>query len=90
MEGFVAPEPTYSFDHSHAWGGTPLWSLPKALIGFEMTKPAFEEISLSPSLLGLSHAKVELPTPYGNVTVEMADGKEPKVTHPKEIKVNIK
>ena len=90
VEGFIAPEPTYSFDHSHAWGGTPLWTLPKALIGFEMTKPAFEEISLSPSLLGLSHAKVELPTPYGNVTVELAQGKAPQVTHPKEITVTIK
>ncbi|MBO5360049.1 MAG: hypothetical protein J6B25_04310 [Clostridia bacterium] len=90
VEGFIAPEPTYSFDHSHAWGGTPLWSLPKALIGFEMIRPGFEEISLSPSLLGLSHAKVELPTPYGNVTVEMEKGKEPKITHPKEIKVQIK
>ena len=30
VEGFFAPEPTYSFDHSHAWGGTPLCSLPKA------------------------------------------------------------
>ncbi len=90
VEGFIAPEPTYSFDHSHAWGGTPLWSLPKALIGFEMLSPGFEEISLSPSLLGLSCAKVELPTPYGNVTVEMGKGKEPKITHPKEIKVHIK
>ncbi len=90
VEGFIAPEPTYSFDHSHAWGGTPLWSLPKALIGFELVKPAFEEISLSPSLLGLAHARVELPTPYGDVTVEMHEGKAPTVTHPSEIKVRIK
>lgn len=90
VEGFIAPEPTYSFDHSHAWGGTPLWSLPKALIGFELIGPGFEQISLSPSLLGLAHARVELPTPYGNVTVEMESGKEPKITHPKEITVYIK
>lgn len=87
VEGFVAPEPTYSFDHSHAWGGTPLWSLPKALLGFEITEPAFREISLSPSLLGLESAKVELPTPYGDVTVEMAKGKEPVVTSPDEVKI---
>ncbi len=89
VEGFIAPEPTYSFDHSHAWGGTPLWSLPKALIGFETVKPGFEKISLSPSLLGLSHARVELPTPYGDVTVEMHEGKEPVITHPSEITVRI-
>ena len=90
VEGFIAPEPTYSFDHSHAWGGTPLWSLPKALIGFEMVRPAFEEISLSPSLMGLDYAKVELPTPYGDVTVQLSDGKEPIITHPSEVTVRIK
>lgn len=34
-EGFYKPEPTYSFDHSHAWGGTPAWSLPLALTGLK-------------------------------------------------------
>ncbi len=87
VEGFVAPEPTYSFDHSHAWGGTPLWSLPKALLGFEITQPAFREISLSPSLLGLESARVELPTPYGDVTVEMAKDKDPVITCPEEVKI---
>lgn len=89
VEGFIAPEPTYSFDHSHAWGGTPLWSLPKALIGFEIVKPGFEEISLSPSLLGLESARVELPTPYGDVTVEMKKGSEPVIQSPGEITVNL-
>ncbi len=89
VEGFVPPEPTYSFDHSHAWGGTPLWSLPKALIGFEVIKPCFEEISLSPCLLGLEHARVELPTPYGDITVEMKQGSEPVITSPKEVTITL-
>ncbi|MBR3802855.1 MAG: hypothetical protein IKK37_05340 [Clostridia bacterium] len=90
VEGFIAPEPTYSFDHSHAWGGTPLWSLPKALTGFEMIKPAFEEVAFSPSLLGLEHAKVEMPTPYGDITVEMKQGSEPVITSPEEITIRRK
>ncbi len=89
VEGFIAPEPTYSFDHSHAWGGTPLWSLPKALIGFEVVKPGFEEISLSPCLLGLEHARVEMPTPYGDITVEMKQGSEPVITSPNEVKITL-
>ncbi len=84
-EGFVAPEPTYAFDHSHAWGGTPLYSLPKALMGLEITKPGMKEISLSPSLLGLRHAKVELLTPYGKVICEMKQGERSQITHPKEV-----
>lgn len=89
VEGFVAPEPTYRFDHSHAWGGTPLWSLPKALIGLSVDKPAFEEITLSPSLLGLEKARVELPTPKGMLVCEMQKGDSPKVSAPTGVKVNI-
>ena len=87
VEGFVPPEPTYSFDHSHAWGGTPLYSLPKALLGLEINKPGMGEITLSPSLLGLDHANVELLTPFGKITCEMKEGTEPHINHPEEIKI---
>ncbi|MBQ8345658.1 MAG: hypothetical protein IJY42_05270 [Clostridia bacterium] len=87
VEGFVAPEPTYRFDHSHAWGGTPLYSLPKALLGLEITKPGMKELSLSPSLLGLTCATVELLTPYGKVTCKMREGEAHQITHPKEVRL---
>jgi len=89
VEGFVAPEPTYCFDHSHAWGGTPLYSLPKALMGLEITKPGMQEITLSPSLLGFDHAKIELLTSYGKVVCEMREGEKPCITHPPEITVTL-
>lgn len=85
VEGFVKPEPTYSFDHSHAWGGTPLYSLPKALIGLEITKPGMREIKISPDLLGLDSAKTELLTPFGKVVCELKKGEKAKVSHPDEI-----
>lgn len=87
VEGFIAPEPTYRFDHSHAWGGTPLYSLPKAMLGLEIAKAGMREIVLSPSLLGLNYANVELLTPYGKVVCEMKEGKEPRITHPKEVEI---
>lgn len=89
IEGFIKPEPGYGFDHSHAWGGTPLYSLPKAIIGLEIIKPGFKEISLSPSLLGLKSAKVELPTPYGMVTCEMCDNHFPVIEYPSKITVRV-
>lgn len=89
VEGFVAPEPNYRFDHSHAWGGTPLYSLPKALMGLEITKAGMKEIKLSPSLLGLHHAKAELLTPYGKIICEMSEGNNPKISYPKEIKLTL-
>ncbi len=86
-EGFIPPEPTYSFDHSHAWGGTPLYSLPLALTGLKMIKPGFKEISFSPSLIGLKNAKIQIPTPYGTITVTLEKGKEPVYNIPKQIKL---
>jgi len=87
VEGFVAPEPTYRFDHSHAWGGTPLYTLPRALLGLEILSPGMRKLRLDPSLLGLEFAEVECLTPYGKLSVDMKQGKPPRVTHPKEITV---
>ena len=85
VEGFFPPEPTYHFDHSHAWGGSPLYSLPKALSGLEIIEAGYRKISLKPNLLGLESAKVEIPTPYGMIVCEMEKGKEAQITVPKEI-----
>ncbi len=87
VEGFVPPEPGYHFDHSHAWGGTPLYSLPKAMMGLEIKKAGMQEISLAPSLLGLQYGKAELLTPYGKVTCELKEGADPCITHPQNVKV---
>ena len=81
-EGFIKPEPTYSFDHSHAWGGTPAYALPLALTGLELAEPTFRKIRLHPSLLGLEKADVEIPTPYGMITVRQEQGKAPVITVP--------
>jgi len=89
VEGFIAPEPTYYFDHSHAWGGTPLYSIPKALTGIEILEPGYKKISLEPSCLGLDEAKVEIPTPYGMIVCDISkDGF--KYSAPKEINIEIK
>ena len=83
VEGFVKPEPTYRFDHSHAWGGTPLYSLPRALLGLKILEPGMERIRLSPSLLGLSRAHVELLTPKGRLVCDMEAGRPPRITAPR-------
>jgi hypothetical protein len=87
VEGFIAPEPTYSFDHSHAWGGTPLYALPKHLLGLEIIEPGYKTIRLNPSLLGLESACVEVPTPHGILRVQMQQGKSPAITAPAEITI---
>ena len=86
-EGFYAPEPTYRFDHSHAWGGTPLYTLPMALTGLEICEAGFRAIRLSPSLLGLDFATVEIPTPYGMIIVEQKRGEAPRISAPEEVTI---
>lgn len=81
-EGFIKPEPTYSFDHSHAWGGTPAYALPLALTGLELVEPGYQAIRLHPSLLGLTEATTQIPTPYGMITVQQEAGKDSVITLP--------
>ncbi len=87
VEGFISPDENYTFDHSHAWGGTPLYSIPKALCGFEIIEPAMKKVSINPSLIGLEKARVEIPTPYGDIIVEQEIGKKASITAPKEIEL---
>jgi len=87
VEGFIMPEPTYSFDHSHAWGGTPLYALPKALAGLEIVEAGYKKIRLNPSLLGLENAHVEIPTPFGDIVIDMKKGEDVAITLPEGIEV---
>lgn len=87
VEGFIPPEPTYSFDHSHAWGGTPLYAIPKQLLGLEIIEPGYRKIRLNPSLMGLESASVEIPTPFGTIAVQMKHSEEPIISAPTEIKI---
>lgn len=86
-EGFYPPEPTYQFDYSHAWGGTPLYALPKAILGLEILECGMKKIKLDPSLLSLCYASVEIPTPYGLIKITCEAGKEIQVSAPDGIEV---
>lgn len=86
-EGFHKPEPNYSFDHSHAWGGTPAYALPQALSGLEILEPGYKKIRLDPCLLGLEKAYVEIPTPFGFVGLTLEQGKDPVISVPEGIEL---
>ncbi|MBE5765784.1 MAG: hypothetical protein E7335_01220 [Clostridiales bacterium] len=84
-EGFYKPDKNYGFDHSHAWGGTPAYAIPKALSGIEILEPGYKKIRLNPSLMGLETADVQIPTPYGMITLSMREGEENVISVPEEI-----
>ena len=46
-----------------------------------------KKIKLTPTLLGLDFARVEIPTPYGDIVVEQENGKETKIICPDEIEI---
>ena len=87
QEGWIKPEESYSFDHSHAWGGTPAYHLPRLLTGLRVLKPGFAKIALCPRLYGLKRAEITVPTPYGDIRVLSREGCEPEIRVPNGIEV---
>ncbi len=89
-EAFYPPELMNGFDHSHAWGGTPAWALPRALTGLEILEPGMRRLAFSPSLLGLASADAALPTPHGTVTLRLRQGEAPRVECPPDVTVELR
>lgn len=89
QEGWIKPEEGYSFDHSHAWGGTPAYHLPLILSGLEITQPGYRAVTLKPNLWGLSEAEFGIPTPFGEISIRLRDGEKPIVKAPDEIRLTL-
>ncbi len=81
-EGWTAPEKGYSFDHSHAWGGTPAFQLPWRMLGLELLEPGWKRVRIAPDLLGLESASIAVPTPHGMLRAELRRGREPEISVP--------
>lgn len=88
-EGFYKPTPTYGFDRSHAWAGTPAYALPLAVSGLRMLEPGFKRITLNPTSLGLDRVRTEIPTPYGMIRIEAANDAPPAVSVPQGIRYTL-
>ncbi len=86
-EGWLAPEEGYSFDHSHAWGGTPAYQLPAAITGFEIVEAGMKKIRFSPELYGLNYAKINIPTEYGMIEFYAEKGKNAVINAPEGIEI---
>ncbi len=89
QEGWIKPQEDYSFDHSHAWGGTPAYQLPSAVLGFEMREAGFRKISLTPNLYDLEFAEVSMPTPYGDISCRLEKGRKPIINIPDGIECEV-
>ena len=81
-EGWIAPEPSYSFDHSHAWGGTAAYNLPSVISGLKILEPGMKKISFEPDLWGLDSAFIKIAVPQGDITVNLEKGRAAEITVP--------
>lgn len=86
-EGWIAPEESYSFDHSHAWGGTPAYQMPMAITGLEILEPGMKKLRFNPCLYSLDYARISFPTSYGMIDVELNKNKAPVISAPEAIEI---
>lgn len=63
-------EPTASL--CHGFSASPTYQLSRRLLGISPSQPGFAEIRLAPDLAGLDHARGCVPTPHGDVEVELS------------------
>ena len=59
----------------HAWGASPAYLLGRHFLGVRPVKPGFAEYVVEPHLGGLKWMKGRVPTPLGDIEVEVRDGK---------------
>ena len=72
-------------DLSHGWIATPLVQMSEHILGITPASPAFETVSIRPTLCDLQWAKGSVPTPHGPVDVSWqraGDGLTLSVTVP--------
>lgn len=88
-EGWIAPEEGYSFDHSHAWGGTVGYQLPSVISGMEIKEPGMKKLIFRPELYTLNRADIKIPTVYGDIVLNLKKGEKPVISAPGEIEITI-
>ena len=72
----------------HAWSAHPLVHLPEILLGITQNETAWKSVKFDPLLLKGYRFSGKIPTPYGNISVDIdADKKFYSVTAPDEIRV---
>ncbi|MBQ7525996.1 MAG: hypothetical protein IJT09_06135, partial [Abditibacteriota bacterium] len=69
--------PTHSFSNiesrsfCHAWSATPAFTLPAAVLGVTPIEPGFKKFNVKPCMETLTWAKGIVPTPYGEIVVNV-------------------
>lgn len=65
----------------HSWGASPIYLLGKYYLGVKPTSPGYETYEIEPYLASLDWMEGKVPTPYGDIDVQVSKSKI-KVTAP--------
>ncbi len=83
-----------SESRSHAWTAHPIFMLPRIIGGIRQTAPEWKEISfdfgVNERVNFVDSAKLVYPTPRGNITVVIEDGRVKELQVPESIKASKK
>jgi len=66
---------TYGRSLCHAWGASPIYLLGRYYLGVKPTAPGFSRYEVRPATGGLKWMLGTVPTPQGEITVDVRDGK---------------
>lgn len=79
----------FDCDYSHAWGAAPTYHLPAKLLGLTIVEDGFRAVRIKPDLMGLDHAQIKVPTPYGCIFARLTEDGNHQITVPPGIQVVI-
>lgn len=80
----------YANSLCHVWSGaTPVLALSKGVLGIQPTGPAFSECIVNPQMAGLDWIKGSIPTPSGNISLELDRMKGGKLSLPSGVKAKL-
>ena len=68
--------------HCHGWSAGPAHLLPAKILGVTPTAPGYREVSIRPALGDLTWAKGEVPTPHGQIRVNLTSPTTGEITLP--------
>ncbi|MDD4689983.1 MAG: hypothetical protein PHE51_09595 [Eubacteriales bacterium] len=58
----------------HAWGASPIYILGRYCLGVYPTSPAYKTFEVKPDTFGLNNISGSVPTPDGDIAIEIEDG----------------
>ncbi|MBN8525873.1 MAG: alpha-rhamnosidase, partial [Planctomycetes bacterium] len=71
----------------HAWGSGPAALLPQILLGIRPLERGWRRVAVRPQLCGLEWAAACVPTPLGDLQVEVRAGRKPTIRAPRGMQV---